>query len=99
MSRNGTHTKAFHIRFCDSCDTDIRSAYLHVNKPQNTPSAKQAFGGVRWTRSVDLAIPKGSELEHQLWLSVESKNGEIFHHAMDFHQVAPATAAFLQQGL
>ncbi|MCX5462701.1 DUF3325 domain-containing protein [Alcaligenes parafaecalis] len=93
------HTKSFQIRFCESCDTAIRSAYLQIRKPDSKPSPRQAFGGVRWTRAVDITIPHDSELEHQLWLTVEAKNGELYHQAFDFHQVSPATAAFIQKNL
>ena len=92
----GSHRKAFQIRFCESCDSQIRRAYLHVSKPEPQPSPRQAFNAARWTRTVEIAIPAESNLEHQLWLSVEAKTGEIFHQAFDLHQVSPATAAFLQ---
>ena len=98
-SGSGPHTKAFQIRFCETCDTDIRSAYLQINKPETKPSPRQAFGGARWTRAVEIAIPPDSKLEHQLWLTVEAKSGDLYHQAFDFQHVSPATAAFIQQSL
>ncbi|AYR18903.1 DUF3325 domain-containing protein [Alcaligenes faecalis] len=93
----GAHRKAFQIRFCQACDPHIRRAYLQVSKPAPMPTPRQAFNSTRWTRSVEIAIPPNSEVEHQLWLTVEAKNGEIYHQAFDFHQVSPATAAFIEQ--
>ncbi|MDV2116211.1 DUF3325 domain-containing protein [Alcaligenes faecalis] len=93
----GTHRKAFQIRFCQACDPHIRRAYLQASQSEPMPSPRQAFGSTRWTRTVEIAIPPDSEVEHQLWLSVEAKNGDIYHQAFDFHQVSPATAAFIQQ--
>ena len=93
----GAHRKAFQIRFCEACDPHIRRAYLQVSKPEPMPAPRQAFSNTRWTRAVEIVIPPNSELEHQLWLSVEAKSGEIYHQAFDFHQVSPVTAAFIQQ--
>ncbi|MCX5567400.1 DUF3325 domain-containing protein [Alcaligenes phenolicus] len=93
----GAHRKAFQIRFCQACDPHIRRAYLQVSKPEPTPAPRQAFSNTRWTRAVEIVIPPNSELEHQLWLTVEAKSGEIYHQAFDFHQVSPMTAAFIQQ--
>lgn len=94
---SGAHRKAFQIRFCRTCDPHIRRAYLQVSKPEPMPAPRQAFNNTRWTRAVDVAIPPNSQLEHQLWLTVEAKSGEIYHQAFDFHQVSPVTAAFIQQ--
>ncbi|ARP53178.1 DUF3325 domain-containing protein [Alcaligenes sp. AB3] len=94
---SGAHRKAFQIRFCKTCDPHIRRAYLQVSKPEPMPAPRQAFNNTRWTRAVDVAIPPNSQLEHQLWLTVEAKSGEIYHQAFDFHQVSPVTAAFIQQ--
>ncbi|AYN20480.1 DUF3325 domain-containing protein [Alcaligenes aquatilis] len=93
----GAHRKAFQIRFCQACDPHIRRAYLQVSKPEPMPTPRQAFNSTRWTRSVEIAIPPNSEVEHQLWLTVEAKNGKIYHQAFDFHQVSPVTAAFIEQ--
>lgn len=93
----GAHRKAFQIRFCQACDPHIRRAYLQVSKPEPMPAPRQAFSNTRWTRAVEIVIPPNSELEHQLWLTVEAKSGEIYHQAFDFHQVSPMTAAFIQQ--
>ncbi|MBW4789524.1 DUF3325 domain-containing protein [Alcaligenes faecalis subsp. faecalis] len=94
---SGAHHKAFQIRFCETCDPHIRRAYLQVSKPEPMPAPRQAFSNTRWTRAVDVAIPPNSQLEHQLWLTVEAKSGEIYHQAFDFQQVSPVTAAFIQQ--
>lgn len=94
---SGAHRKAFQIRFCKTCDPHIRRAYLQVSKPEPMPAPRQAFNNTRWTRAVDVAIPPNIQLEHQLWLTVEAKSGEIYHQAFDFHQVSPVTAAFIQQ--
>ena len=94
---SGAHRKAFQIRFCETCDPHIRRAYLQVSKPEPMPAPRQAFNNTRWTRAVDVAIPPNIQLEHQLWLTVEAKSGEIYHQAFDFHQVSPVTAAFIQQ--
>lgn len=93
----GAHRKTFQIRFCQACDPHIRRAYLQVSKPEPMPAPRQAFNNTRWTRAVEIAIPPNSEVEHQLWLTVEAKNGEIYHQAFDFHQVSPVTAAFIEQ--
>lgn len=97
ISASGTPTKTFHLRFCDACDADIRTAYFKVRKPRSLRAAGINFGGARWTRFVEIAIPLASKLEDQLWLTVEGKDGTVYHQAFDFEQLSPATAAFIQE--
>lgn len=97
VSDSGVPTKTFQIRFCETCDGEIRTAYFKVRKPRSLRAAGLSFNGSRWTRSVEIAIPPASKLRDQLWLTVEGKDGTVYHHAFDVAQLSPATAAFIQE--
>lgn len=97
ISPSGYPVKTFQIRFCDSCDDEIRTAFLKVRKPRSTRSVGLSFGGRRWNRSVEIGIPPAATLADQLWLSVEGKDGSWHYLPIDFERVAPATAAFIKE--
>ncbi|MCB5185767.1 DUF3325 domain-containing protein [Methylobacillus gramineus] len=92
-----TPIKEFHLRFCDECDREIRAAYLKIRKPRSLRAAGLAFHGARWTREVAIYIPPAAKLEDQIWLTVESKRGEVYHQAFDIARLSPATARFIEE--
>jgi len=92
-----TPVKEFHLRFCEACDSEIRAAYLKFRKPRSLRAAGLAFHGARWTREVAIYIPPAARLEDQIWLTVESKSGEVYHQAFDIERLSPATARFIQE--
>ncbi|MFA5631778.1 MAG: DUF3325 domain-containing protein [Porticoccaceae bacterium] len=87
--------KEFLIRFCDSCNAEIRIAYLKVREPRTLRSAGMSFSGNR-ERYVELAIPPKATLEDGLWLTVVSKQGEVFQQRLEIEQVSPAMAEFIR---
>ena len=92
-----TPIKEFHLRFCEACDRDIRAAYLKIRKPRSLRAAGLAFQGARWTREVAIYIPPAARLEEQIWLTVESKTGEVYHQAFDIARLSPAMARFIEE--
>lgn len=92
-----TPVKEFHLRFCEACDGEIRAAYLKIRKPRSLRAAGLAFQGARWTREVAIYIPPAATLEDQIWLTVESKRGEVYHQAFDIERLSPATAKFIKE--
>lgn len=86
--------KEFLIRFCDSCNAEIRIAYLKVREPCTLRSAGMSFFGNQ-QRYIELAIPPKATLEDGLWLTVVGKNGEVFQQRLDIEQISPAMAAFI----
>lgn len=88
--------KSFELRFCDSCDSDIRAAYLRVRKPRSLRTAGTVFSGARWTRWVEIHIPPSSKPEDQIWLTVEAKDGSVHHAALDIERLSPQTARFME---
>jgi hypothetical protein len=93
----GTPVKEFHLRFCEVCDSEIRAAYLKIRKPRSLRASGLAFHGARWTREVAISIPPAAALTDKIWLTVESKSGEIYHQAFDIQRLSPATARFIQE--
>lgn len=87
--------KEFLIRFCDSCNAEISIAYLKVREPRTLRSAGMSFSGNR-ERYVELAIPPKATLDDGLWLTVVSKQGEVFQQRLEFEQISPAMAEFIR---
>lgn len=88
--------KEFLIRFCDSCNAEISIAYLKVREPRTLRSAGMSFSGNR-ERYIELAIPPRATLDDGLWLTVVSKQGEVFQQRLEFEQVSPAMAEFIRK--
>lgn len=88
--------KEFLIRFCDSCNAEIRIAYLKVREPRTLRSAGMSFSGNQ-QRYIELAIPPKATLADGLWLTVVSKQGEVFQQRLDIEQVSPAMAEFIRK--
>lgn len=93
----GTPFKAFEVRFCETCDDQIRAAYLKIRKPRSLRAAGLVFSGNRWDRWVEIQIPAKAKLSDQLWLTVEGKDGSVHHAAVDIDKVSPELAAFLER--
>lgn len=87
--------KEFLIRFCDSCNAEISIAYLKVREPRTLRSAGMSFSGNR-ERYVELAIPPKATPDDGLWLTVVSKQGEVFRQRLEFEQISPAMAEFIR---
>ncbi|WP_193075964.1 DUF3325 domain-containing protein [Pseudomonas sp. FME51] len=88
--------KEFLIRFCDSCNAEIRVAYLKVREPRTLRSAGMSFLGNR-ERYIELAIPPRATPEDGLWLTVVGKTGEVFQQRLEFEQVSPGMAEFIRK--
>lgn len=88
--------KEFLIRFCDSCNAEIRIAYLKVREPRTLRSAGMSFSGNQ-QRYIELAIPPKATLADGLWLTVVSKKGEVFQQRLDIEQISPAMAEFIRK--
>jgi hypothetical protein len=91
---SGVVMKAFELRFADAALPDIRAAYLQARKPRSLRAAGMAFKGDH-LRTVKITIPPAFAPEEQIWLTVEGRNGEVHHAAVDVARVSPALARFL----
>ncbi|SHL46171.1 DUF3325 domain-containing protein [Phytopseudomonas punonensis] len=91
----GTPFKAFEVRFCETCDDQIRAAYLKIRKPRSLRAAGLVFSGNRWDRLVEIQIPAKAKLSDGLWLTVEGKDGSVHHAAVDIAEASPALAEFI----
>ncbi|WP_022962618.1 DUF3325 domain-containing protein [Halopseudomonas pelagia] len=91
----GVPLKAFVIRFCEGCDQDIRTAYLKVRKPRSLRAAGTSFDGRGREKTAIISLPDAISLNDGIWLTVESKNGEVHYQQFDIQRVSPAIASFL----
>jgi len=89
--------KAFRLRFCETCDLEIRHAYLKVNKPRALRVAGMAFEGARRERRVEIQLPSTVRADSELWLTVVGKDGAVHQTAWPMEQVAPATVRWFEQ--
>ncbi len=88
----GIPMKAYQLRFCQSCDADIRSAYLKVHKPRSLRGAGLVFNGNRHDRSVEIQLPSNMRDDAELWLTVEGKDGQVHYASWPVSQLSPSTA-------
>lgn len=91
----GTAMKAFQVRFCTGCDTQIRSAYLKIRQPRSLRGAGMVFQGPSWNRRADIQIAPTARIEDGLWLTVEGMDGSVHAVEIDLARVSPATARYL----
>lgn len=90
-------SKVFEVRFCQGCQAEIRAAYLAFGSASSAGTARTAFSR-RGTAplSAILPIPALTQEQDQLWLTVEAKDGRVFHERVDIARLSPATATYLQ---
>jgi hypothetical protein len=86
--------KEFELRFADDAQAEICAAYLRARKPRSLRAAGIAFEG-NHLRTATIIIPPAFQAEEQIWLTVEGRNGEVHHAAVDVHQLSPALARFI----
>lgn len=89
--------KEFRVRFCESCDNEIRQAYLKVNKPRSANASGMGFVGQRWERRVEIPLPSTTQAGSELWLTVVGKDGRVHHSAWPMEQVAPTTVIWFER--
>jgi hypothetical protein len=91
---SGAVMKEFALRFADAALPDIRAAYLRARKPRSLRAAGMAFEG-DFLRTAKIVIPPAFRAEERIWLTVEGRNGEVHHAAVEVGRVSPALARFL----
>lgn len=89
--------KEFRLRFCETCDNDIRQAYLKANRPRSARAVGMAFMGQRWERRVEIPLPSTTEAGSELWLTVVGKDGTAHQTALRMDRASPATVAWFAQ--
>lgn len=90
-------TKEYYIRFCESCDKEIRGAYLKVNKPRSLRGAGMVFFGGQWDRWVSINLPMNAKSSDLLWVTVEGKDGSVHYASIPLAEVSPTTAKWLDR--
>ncbi|MBH1965714.1 MAG: DUF3325 domain-containing protein [Comamonadaceae bacterium] len=89
--------KQYRLRFCDTCDNEIRQAYLKVHKPRSTHATGMGFTGQRWERRVEIPLPSTTQAGSELWLTVVGKDGQVHQSAWRIEQVSPSTVAWFDE--
>ena len=91
---SGVPMKAFTLRFADDALPEIRAAYLRARQPRSLRAAGIAFEGNHLCAAT-IVIPPALQAEEQLWLTVEGRNGEVHHAAVDIARLSPTLVRFL----
>lgn len=89
--------KGYQVRFCETCDAEIRAAYLKVNKPRSLRGAGIVFNGARWDRQVDIQLPANTTADSELWLTVVGKDGAVHQTTVRMGEVSPTTVSWFGQ--
>ncbi len=89
--------KSYNVRFCETCDTNIRHAYLKVRKPRSLRGAGIMFSGAQWDRTAEISFPSNATSSDLLWLTVEGKDGSVHQVSIPLAQISPNTAKWLDE--
>ncbi|SDF57777.1 MULTISPECIES: DUF3325 domain-containing protein [unclassified Duganella] len=89
--------KEFRIRFCETCDLEIRQVLIKVNKPRNERTTGMAFFGARWERKAEIPLPSTINADSELWLTVVGKDGSVHQQAVRLVLVSPSTVEWFNQ--
>ncbi|MDR0215855.1 MAG: DUF3325 domain-containing protein [Comamonas sp.] len=89
--------KEYHLRFCEVCDSEIRQAYLKVNKPRSARAVGMGFMGQNWTRRVEIPLPSTTQANSELWLTVVGKDGTVHQTTLRLSQASPATVVWFDE--
>lgn len=89
--------KEYQLRFCETCDSDIRQAYLKVNKPRSARALGMAFMGQSWKRRVEIPLPSTTQPDSELWLTVVGKDGVIHQTTLRMQRASPATVRWFDE--
>ncbi len=89
--------KEYQLRFCETCDSDIRQAYLKVNKPRSARALGMAFMGPSWKRRVEIPLPSTTQADSELWLTVVGKDGVIHQTTLRMQRASPATVLWFDE--
>lgn len=89
--------KEFRIRFCETCDLEIRQVLIKVNKPRNERTNGMGFVGARWERRAEIPLPSTTGADSELWLTVVGKDGRVYQSAVPLAQVSPKTVAWFNE--
>lgn len=92
-----TPMKAFSIRFCESCNAEIRMAYMKLRKPHSQRTAGNGFFGRGQEKTVEVPVPAAATLKDGLWLTVEGIDGEVHQQHFAIEQLSPALAEFIRK--
>lgn len=95
----GVPLKAFVIQFCESCDKDIRMAYLKVREPRSLRVLGNGFGGRGREKTSIIPLPRAATVDDGLWLTVGGNDGAIYQQRFDIQRLSPAMADFIRKGL
>lgn len=89
--------KEYHLRFCETCDSEIRQAYLKVNKPRSARAVGMAFIGQSGKRRVEIPLPSTTQADSELWLTVVGKDGTAHQTALRLELASPATVTWFDE--
>lgn len=93
----GVPAKHMMLRFCESCDGQIRAAYLKIREPRSAIGLGLRFTDVRASREVILPIPPAATAEDGIWLTVIGHDHKTWRTRLDIERVSPGLAAFLKE--
>lgn len=89
--------KEYQLRFCETCDSEIRQAYLKVNKPRSARAVGMAFMGQSWKRRVEIPLPSTTQADSELWLTVVGKDGKFYQTALRMDKASSATVLWFDE--
>ena len=95
IAANGQASKTFIIKMCSRCSAEIKTAYLSIGATDQQPRQARNLRGRGELKTATLMIPKSDQLETQLWLNIESKQGNKQRVALDLKTLSPQLFSYI----
>jgi len=93
----GGWTKSYDLRLCPGCAERIKGLYLRVGKPRNLRAAGALFGGNPFRLAASVQMPADVRADAELWVTIETWDGQTSSASVPLKAVSPNTAVFLER--
>ncbi|SFY05073.1 MULTISPECIES: thiamine pyrophosphate-binding protein [unclassified Pseudomonas] len=90
------HMKQFNAALCQSCISQVKATYLRIGKPRSLRAAGVIFFGSPYRMGAWLPVPKKTQPDAELWLTLEGWDGSMHQASIPLSQASPATIAWLK---
>lgn len=93
----GGWMKSYDVQLCKDCFDRIKGMYLRVGKPRSLRAAGVLFGGNPFRLSAALQMPPSTNADSELWITIETWDGEVSHASVPLRAISPTTVDFFEQ--
>lgn len=96
MNGPAGYMKVFNAALCEACITEVKAVYLRIGKPRSLRTAGALGFGSPYRLMLGIPVPENTQLDADLWLTVEGWDGSVHHATWPLAQASSATIEFLK---